>query len=67
MSVTDEFGQVLIKTGVLEVDVGNAFFIALTFLGFKTFLDNMLLLQTCGLGYFLSIFIKGFIEVTLAH
>ena len=44
MAVTDELGQVLVKTGVLEVDIGNAFF---TFLGFKTFLDDMLLLQAC--------------------
>ena len=47
MAVTDELGQVLVKTGVLEVDIGNAFFSFFVFLISKTFLDDMLFLQAC--------------------
>ena len=45
MTVTDELGQVLIKAGILEVDIGDSLLLVILLL--KTFLDDMLLLQAC--------------------
>ena len=67
MTVTHKLRQVLVKRGVLEVDIGNSLFTFFLFLVRKTLLDHMLLLQACRLGDLFGILTKGFIEVALTH
>ena len=67
MTFTDKLGQVLVKALVLEVHVGDAFFVFLLALGFKALLDDMLLLQACCLGYLPGILVIGFKETALAE
>ena len=67
MTVTHKLRQVLVKRGVLEVDIGNSLFTFFLFLVRKTLLDHMLLLQTCRLGDLFGILTEGFIEVALTH
>ena len=67
MTVTHELRQVLVKRGVLEVDIGNSLFTFFLLLVRKTLLDHMLLLQACRLGDLFGILTEGFIEVALTH
>ena len=70
MTVTHKLRQVLVKRGVLEVDIGNTLFTFFPFFLFlvrKTLLDHILLLQACRLGDLFGILTEGFIEVALTH